>query len=271
MQCNNGLADVVEMEDRCRKCAALVHIDASVSSASCGRKLAAHGSHSEAPAKKAQTLSTAMDVPVPSDDQGQEPNFQGMFQQLLTAMHGVQTDVASMKCEFGELKQQTSGTLSAFKAELQEDISRVESNLDNLTAEHAETKAGLSVLQTEVLTFKNSASQSARNAGASAVPRSASAPARGQFCPAEVYVQGFYDFDTDQGALSEEQVNTISGKLMTDVLAALKDQFQVECRFTPARRITFVTRSGGDCRKLRQQLVNAITKQELRITVKHGE
>ena len=32
----------------------------------------------------------------------------------------------------------------------------------------------------------------------------------------------------------------------------------------PPRRITFVRRSGGDCWKLREQLVNAITKQDLK-------
>ena len=241
-----------EMQDCCFQCSApLVDNDLLAGdNVDSNRKLKANGSHGEAPARK-MAHDNAHDI-------------HGMFQQMVSMSHGVQTELAEVKGELGDLKDETGKTskaFSEFKSEVKEEFQRVQTNLDNLSADHEQTKTGLTTLQAEVSELK----RSTRPSGAS---RSAAEPARGHFSPAEVYVQGFFDFNTSQGALTKEQATSHAETLLAEVPNEASTQFKMECRFWPTRRITFVTQNGGDCWRFRDHLADAISKLELKINGK---
>ena len=105
-------------------------------------------------------------------------------------MQGVSNNVACMRAELGEVKEETGKALGDFKAEVKEDFVRMESNLENLTAEHEETKAGLTALKCEVTRLKSTALQSPVSASSHAGlrPSSESAPS---WEPSRVEVKGF--------------------------------------------------------------------------------
>ena len=244
------------MQDRCFKCSApLVDKELDAGGQMDGnRKLKANASHGEAPARKAAH----------DNAHDNAHDIHGMFQHMVSMMHGVKTELAGVKGELGDLKDETGKTskaFSEFKSEVKEEFQLVQTNLNNLSADHEQTKAGLSTLQAEVSELK-------RSTRPSAATRSAAELACSPFSPAEVYVQGFFDFGTTQGALTKEQATTYADKLLAEIPAQLANQFKMECRFWPTRRITFVTRNGGDCWRLRDQLADAIAKLELKINDK---
>ena len=85
--------------------------------------------------------------------------------------------------------------------------------------------------------------------------RSVSAGPQAKFKPKEVYVQGFYDFETGKGALAAKEVDEWVDKLLAGIPQKLKDEFDVDRRYTLSRRVTFIAKNGGDvCWDLRKAL-----------------
>ena len=82
-----------------------------------------------------------------------------------------------------------------------------------------------------------------------------------QFVPSKVYVQGFYDWKTRIGALSEPEAVEIAAKLLAAVPADLGKKFELAKEHEQFYRLEFSTSAGKDqCWKFREQLVPAISK-----------
>ena len=59
----------------------------------------------------------------------------------------------------------------------------------------------------------------------------------GPFRPKQVFVQGFYDYESGKGSLNEEDVDALVATLIQDVPAILKEKFEVEKHYKESRNI----------------------------------
>ena len=71
--------------------------------------------------------------------------------------------------------------------------------------------------------------------------RTAGTTPESKFIPKEVYVQGFYDWSNDTGAIDEAEVDDKVEKLLSGVPKELSDQFTVDKQYPSFRRICFVS------------------------------
>ena len=103
-----------------------------------------------------------------------------------------------------------------------------------------------------------------------APPRARSVGAKGSFKASKVYVQGFYDFKSERGALREAERDQWAQTLMAHMPAHLATEFKVEEKYKLTRRLVFHTKGvGGElCWELREKLMDAITANEYKINDK---
>ena len=152
-------------------------------------------------------------------EDSEELDVRGMFKSLMQMMESVKTEVT-------EVKENTHTALDNFKSQVQEDLTRIETNVGN-------TQAQLESLQAEVKDLK--AKDSALGSSSSSVH------ARAQFFgpvvngsasrrpagvaeswkPTKMYVSNFCAFGSDQNALTraerDEKAAEILSKLPSDI------------------------------------------------------
>ena len=93
----------------------------------------------------------------------------------------------------------------------------------------------------------------------SSIGRSRSLGMRSSFAPGKVFVTGFYNWQTSQGALKREQRDKLAADLMAAVPEHVKRQFSLETRYNLTRRLVFTTKDVGEpCWILREHLMHAI-------------
>ena len=96
-------------------------------------------------------------------------------------------------------------------------------------------------------------------------PQSSSAGSS-KFVPTEVCVQGFYDWKNRTGALSEAEADELAGKLLSMVPDEIANKFKLVKEHAQYFRLKFSTTEGGEpCWKLREHLVGAITKSDIKV------
>ena len=104
---------------------------------------------------------------------------------------------------------------------------------------------------------------------ASSVNRAQSVGGSTRFTPTEVYVQGFYDWNTKTGEITAQQVDEYVSKLLANVPKELQDKFRVDKKYPTFRRIAFVSDTGGEiCWKLREKLLESISAHPIKINGK---
>ena len=87
-----------------------------------------------------------------------------------------------------------------------------------------------------------------------------------QFVPSKVYVQGFYDWKTRTGALSEQEVDALADKLLAGVPAEIRQKFTLTKEHAQSFRLQFCTSDGRDlCWKFREHLAGAILKDNIQV------
>ena len=98
-------------------------------------------------------------------------------------------------------------------------------------------------------------------------PRAMSVGARSAFRPTKVFVQGFYDFDTDKGALRDTERDQWGQTLLSHLPAHLAEQFQLEKKYAITRRLVFTTKGqGGEvCWEVREKFMDAISVNNYKI------
>ena len=96
--------------------------------------------------------------------------------------------------------------------------------------------------------------------------RSKSVGARTGFVPKKVFVQGFFDFGTQSGALKPSERDALGEKLMAGVPEELQRRFKLEKKYPHTRRLVFVTAGGGEeCWEFREKLVNEIAEHDIKV------
>ena len=177
----------------------------------------------------------------------------------------------SVKAEMTSLKVATTAATAELMSQVKkvkEDVQRLESNVDILTAEHNETRDGLVSLRTEVAQMKDfmGSSSAAAQVGpcpsVSAAHRASSVGAPNSFVPCKVFVQGFFDFATGQGALKAAQRDQLAKSFLDGVPADLSSRFTVETRYSLTRRLVFIAKDGGEiCWTLREKFMDVIERK----------
>ena len=96
-----------------------------------------------------------------------------------------------------------------------------------------------------------------------AQPRSRSVGATCAFRPTKVFVQGFFDYKTEQGALRDSERDHWGQMLLSAAPSHLADKFKLEKKYKLTRRLVFTTSgTGGEvCWELREHLMNAIVTE----------
>ena len=122
-----------------------------------GRKLKAADSHPDASNKKTSaaeaTEDTHADMAVPSSDDNMgekdgDVDVESMLKMILK-------EVKSVKHEIKAVAQSSEKALNDFKADVKEDLSRVEANIDNLTIDARDHRQDLDALKVQFTEFKN--------------------------------------------------------------------------------------------------------------------
>ena len=138
MECLHCAFKNGEMEDTCGRCGKSLSL---LSNDKTGRKLRAVGSHPDAPNRK----SPWQDEPIPnSDAEGaeKEDEVRAMFRMMMKRSDQMMDMMTTVKDEVSTVRKQTFEAIDDLKKDIEQDFERVESNIDNLTDEHRETKAG---------------------------------------------------------------------------------------------------------------------------------
>ena len=152
-ECKNCGQENGELENKCSACGADL-IDHDLEShmgmgerddADGRRKLKAHGSHGDAPAKKTPYEGHQQNT----SGQGAQ-NVEGMFEQMVKMMQGVKTEVTSIRTEIGDMKDETRKAMGDFKAEVKDDLAKVVTNVDNLTLETIGHQTQIKALKSQV-------------------------------------------------------------------------------------------------------------------------
>ena len=96
--------------------------------------------------------------------------------------------------------------------------------------------------------------------------RARSVGARSHFVPKKVFVQGFYDFEANTGALKPQDRDNLANRLVENMSEGLRGKFALEKKYAMSRRLVFTSANGGEeCWEFREKLVEAIEAKNIEV------
>ena len=169
--------------------------------------------------------------------------------------------IQDVTCAF---KEEIKSANEATKKEIMDMMdAKIEGKFQNLATDVEKLKASINAAH-DIHAPEN---KRARSVGA---PMPRSGATRSSFRPTKVFVQGFYDFKSDKGALREHERDQWAQTLKSHLPSHLADQFQIEKKYKLTRRLVFSTKGEGgeSCWEVREKFADAIATNDYKINSK---
>ena len=210
----------------------------------------------------------------PNTKQARKEDLQPESQRLLEAMSGVMEEKLSQQAEkidkaLGAMAEAADKNIGEVKRELElERKARLAAEAKFAKEVEHLKGPGLVKAVEKIVEGKWPGARASgtpnETIGSAPRARTQSVRARGTFVAKKVYVQGFYDFRNDTGALTPGQRDDLAQRLMEGLSTQTKERFTLERKYVRSRRITFIAKEGGEeCWDLREKLMECIETKSI--------